>query len=154
MTLYEGKCWFSTFPIYPALIHSHDTASHITLFPYICLPVLCSSRGTDLSFQSTVCIHVWPLSGIHNGGALPSPGAPCFSGTQGIPGRAAGIYPDLRHEDAQCKKESGIRFSGEVVPAPSLQVFKPCLEKSPEEPGLVPELILLWEDPTHPFPPQ
>lgn len=154
MTLCEGKCWFSTFPIYPALIHSHDTTSHITLFPCICLSVLCSSQGTNLSFQSTVCIHLWPLSGLHNAGALPSPGVPCFSGTQGITGRAAGIYQGLHLEDAHGKKGSGIRFSGKVVPAPSLQVFKPCLEKSPEEPGLIPELILLWEDPTCPFAPE
>lgn len=35
-------------------------------------------------------------------------------------------------------------FSREVVQASSLEVFKTCLEKSPEQLGLVPEPALLW----------
>lgn len=50
------------------------------------------------------------------------------------------------------KREVGSGSQERLCLLPPWEVFKPCLEKSPEEPGLVPELILLWEDPTCPFP--
>lgn len=61
-----------------------------------------------------------------------------------ITGSFVCIYRDLHCEDAQGEKWSGIMFSREAVQAPSLEFFKTCLEKSPEQPGLVPELALLW----------
>lgn len=51
------------------------------------------------------------------------------------------------------KREVGSGSQERLCPLHPWKAFKPCLVSSPEEPGLVPELILLWEDPTHPFPP-
>lgn len=61
-----------------------------------------------------------------------------------ITASSVGFYKDLHHEDAQDEKWRGIMSSREVVQASSLEVFKTCLEKSPEQTGLVPELALLW----------